>query len=75
MTSSPMTVRIAGSSLQMGALTVTFHRTLRIPDNGRNTSMRALFDDLAIAVLAAPDEIVQDVDTWADLARAQGEAP
>lgn len=35
MTSSPMTVRIAGSSLQMGALTVTFHRTLRIPDNGR----------------------------------------
>lgn len=46
-----------------------------IPDNGRNTSMRALFDDLAIAVLAAPDEIVQDVDTWADLARAQGEAP
>jgi hypothetical protein len=35
MTSSPMNVRIAGNTLQMGALTITFHRTLRIPDNGR----------------------------------------
>ena len=45
-----------------------------IPDGGRDASMRALFDDLSIAVLAAPDDIVQDVDTWADLARARGEA-
>ncbi|MCA9576318.1 MAG: hypothetical protein R3B40_22945 [Polyangiales bacterium] len=31
----PMEVAIVGSSLQLGALRVTFHRTLRIPDNGR----------------------------------------
>lgn len=30
-----MEVRIDGTALQMGALRVTFHRTLRIPDNGR----------------------------------------
>ncbi len=30
-----MEVRIDGNALQMGALRVTFHRTLRIPDNGR----------------------------------------
>lgn len=44
-----------------------------LPHAGRDASMRALFDDLAVAVLAAPDEIVQDVDTWDDLARARGD--
>ena len=34
-TPTPLEVRIVGNTLTLGALTVTFHRTLRIPDNGR----------------------------------------
>ncbi|MFT4135847.1 molybdenum cofactor guanylyltransferase [Microbacterium sp.] len=45
-----------------------------LPRGGRDAPMHALLDDLAIAVLAAPDDIVQDVDTWDDLDRARGEA-
>lgn len=43
----------------------------RVPDAGRDASMRALLDDLAISVVAVADEIVDDVDTWEDLARAR----
>nr|WP_208388194.1 NTP transferase domain-containing protein [Microbacterium halimionae] len=42
-----------------------------LPDAGRNASMRALLDDLAIAVIAAPDHVVADVDTWQDVETAQ----
>jgi CTP:molybdopterin cytidylyltransferase MocA len=33
--------------------------------------MRALLDDAAIAVIAAPDPETQDVDTWEDLSQAR----
>ncbi|MFT4229057.1 MAG: NTP transferase domain-containing protein [Microbacterium sp.] len=42
----------------------------RLPDRGRNAPMRALLDDLAIAVVAAPDA-TDDIDTWEDLKRAK----
>lgn len=48
-------------------------------DRGRDAPVRALLDDLAIAVVAAPDDLTRDVDTWEDLqearARASGTAP
>lgn len=40
-----------------------------IPDGGRDASMRALLDDLAIAVVRASADITGDVDTWDDLER------
>lgn len=42
-----------------------------LPDLGRGASVRALLDDLAIAVVAAPDAETEDVDTWEDLERAR----
>lgn len=42
-----------------------------LPDHGAGASVRALLDDLAITVLAAPTEETDDVDTWEDLERAR----
>jgi molybdopterin-guanine dinucleotide biosynthesis protein A len=42
-----------------------------LPDRGRDAAVRALIDDLAVAVLAAPDDVTSDVDTWEDLERAR----
>ncbi len=42
-----------------------------LPDAGRDASVRALVDDLAIAVIAAPAAETADVDTWEDLRRAR----
>ena len=49
-----------------------------VPDAGRNAPVRVLLDDLAIAAIAAPDDLTADVDTWEDLDRARaaaGDAP
>ncbi|MFE5408611.1 molybdenum cofactor guanylyltransferase [Microbacterium sp. NPDC056569] len=45
-----------------------------LPDAGRDASMRALLDDLAIAVVAVPDDLTRDVDTWEDLEEARRRA-
>ena len=45
-----------------------------LPDAGRDASVRALLDDLAIAAIAAPDDLTADVDTWEDLDRARAAA-
>jgi molybdopterin-guanine dinucleotide biosynthesis protein A len=37
-----------------------------LPDHGRDAPVRALIDDLAIAVVAAP-RAARDIDTWEDL--------
>jgi molybdopterin-guanine dinucleotide biosynthesis protein A len=42
-----------------------------LPDGGRDAPVRALLDDLAIAVVRVPDDVVADVDTWEDLDRAR----
>ncbi|MCX6502786.1 MAG: NTP transferase domain-containing protein [Microbacterium sp.] len=42
-----------------------------LPGAGRDAPMRALLDDLAIAVVRVPDGVVADVDTWEDLERAR----
>ncbi|MCC4909009.1 molybdenum cofactor guanylyltransferase [Microbacterium sp. cx-59] len=42
-----------------------------IPDAGRDAPVRALLDDLSIAVFRVPDDIVHDVDTWQDLEQAR----
>ncbi|MBU4465446.1 MAG: NTP transferase domain-containing protein [Actinobacteria bacterium] len=47
---------------------------LSLPDSGRDASVRALLADLAIAVVADPDEVhplTADIDTWEDLDRAR----
>jgi len=47
-------------------------------DAGRDAPVHALLDDLAIAAIAAPDDLTADVDTWEDLDRARaatGDAP
>lgn len=41
---------------------------------GRDASMRALLDDLAITVDAAPDDLTRDIDTWEDLNEARARA-
>lgn len=46
-----------------------------LPNRGRNAPARALFDDLAIAVVSVDADIVGDIDTWDDLARAQAGNP
>ena len=50
-----------------------------LPDRGRDAPVRALVDDLAIAVVAATDDdLTRDVDTWQDLEEARaraGDAP
>lgn len=45
-----------------------------IPDAGRHAPVRELLDDLAIAAIAAPDDLTADVDTWEDLGRARAAA-
>ncbi|SBS75019.1 molybdenum cofactor guanylyltransferase [uncultured Microbacterium sp.] len=45
-----------------------------LPDRGQGAPVRALLDDLAIAVVAAPAEETDDVDTWEDLERARARA-
>jgi molybdopterin-guanine dinucleotide biosynthesis protein A len=45
-----------------------------LPDRGRDAPMRALLADLALAVVAAPDELTRDVDTWQDLEQARARA-
>ncbi|WP_203580344.1 molybdenum cofactor guanylyltransferase [Microbacterium hibisci] len=45
-----------------------------LPDGGRDAPVRALLDDLAIAVIAAPDDLTRDVDTWEDLEEARQRA-
>ncbi|MET2010421.1 NTP transferase domain-containing protein [Microbacterium chocolatum] len=42
-----------------------------LPDRGRDAAVRALVDDLAVAVLRAPAHVTDDVDTWEDLQRAR----
>ncbi len=63
-----------GSSRPQWLTAVYRTRALReaaaaIPDGGRDASMRALLSDLAIAVVAASDDITDDVDTWDDYTR------
>jgi molybdopterin-guanine dinucleotide biosynthesis protein A len=42
-----------------------------LPDRGRDAPVRALIDDLAVAVIPAPDRLTRDVDTWEDLDEAR----
>jgi molybdopterin-guanine dinucleotide biosynthesis protein A len=44
---------------------------LAVPDAGRDAPVRAVLDDLSIAVLRVPDEVVHDIDTWQDLEQAR----
>lgn len=46
-------------------------RAASLPSGGRDASMRALLDDLAIAVITAPETETADVDTWEDLSDAR----
>jgi molybdopterin-guanine dinucleotide biosynthesis protein A len=43
-----------------------------VPDRGRNAPVRALLDDLAIAVVTDPGA-ARDIDTWDDLRRIEEE--
>lgn len=45
-----------------------------LPSNGRDASVRALMDDLAIAVVTAGEDLTGDVDTWQDLEQARARA-
>lgn len=45
-----------------------------LPGRGRDLPVRAIADDLAIAVVAAPDHLTRDVDTWEDLNEARARA-
>lgn len=45
-----------------------------LPERGRNAPVRALMNDLAITVIAAPDDLTRDVDTWEDLEEARARA-
>jgi molybdopterin-guanine dinucleotide biosynthesis protein A len=45
-----------------------------LPDRGRDAPVRALLAELAIAVVAAPDALTRDVDTWEDLEEARERA-
>ncbi|MBN9188847.1 molybdenum cofactor guanylyltransferase [Microbacterium sp.] len=47
----------------------------RLPNRGENASIRALLDDLAIAVVADASGAAADVDTWEDLKRFTDPAP
>ncbi len=38
-----------------------------LPDRGRGARARSLFDDVAIAVVAASADLTHDIDTWEDL--------
>lgn len=45
-----------------------------LDDRGRDAPVGALLDDLAIAVVAAGDDLTHDVDTWQDLEEARSRA-
>jgi molybdopterin-guanine dinucleotide biosynthesis protein A len=45
-----------------------------LPDAGRNAPVRALTSDLAMTVVASPDHLTRDVDTWEDLEEARARA-
>lgn len=45
-----------------------------LPDHGRDAPVRALIEDLAVAVVAADDALTRDVDTWQDLEEARARA-
>ncbi|MDQ1130793.1 molybdenum cofactor guanylyltransferase [Microbacterium sp. SORGH_AS_0888] len=45
--------------------------TASVADAGRDLPVRALIDDLAVAVVRVDDDVVADVDTWEDLERAR----
>lgn len=45
-----------------------------LPDNGRDAPVRALLDDLAVAVVPADDAVTHDIDTWDDLTVARARA-
>jgi len=45
-----------------------------MPDRGRDAAVRALVADLAITVVATPDDLTSDIDTWEDLERARTRA-
>jgi molybdopterin-guanine dinucleotide biosynthesis protein A len=45
-----------------------------LPRRGADAPVRALLADLAIAVVAAPDALTRDVDTWEDLEEARARA-
>lgn len=45
-----------------------------LPDRGRDQPVRALVDELAIAVVSAPAHLTRDVDTWEDLIEARERA-
>lgn len=50
--------------------TVALQRTAAaLNDSGRNASMHALLDDLAIAVVEASADVTGDIDTWEDFER------
>jgi molybdopterin-guanine dinucleotide biosynthesis protein A len=42
-----------------------------LPERGRDAAVRALVEDLAVAVLSVPGDLTEDVDTWQDLERAR----
>lgn len=42
-----------------------------LPDGGADAPVRALMDGLTLAVIAAPADETDDVDTWEDLKRAR----
>ncbi|WP_106814722.1 molybdenum cofactor guanylyltransferase [Microbacterium timonense] len=42
-----------------------------LPTAGRDAPVRALMHDLAITVVAAPDALTRDIDTWEDLDEAR----
>ncbi|MEU1971031.1 NTP transferase domain-containing protein [Microbacterium sp. NPDC019599] len=45
-----------------------------VPDAGRDAPVRVLLADLAIAAIAAPDDLTRDIDTWEDLSSARASA-
>lgn len=45
-----------------------------LPDRGRDLPVRAVAEELAIVVVAAPEELTRDVDTWEDLNQARARA-
>jgi molybdopterin-guanine dinucleotide biosynthesis protein A len=45
-----------------------------LPQRGRDQPVRALVEELAVAVISAPDDLTRDVDTWEDLEEARARA-
>jgi molybdopterin-guanine dinucleotide biosynthesis protein A len=42
-----------------------------LPERGRDAAVRALVDDLAVAVVSVTGDLTDDIDTWEDLERAR----